>query len=67
MTVKYLIDESGTKTAVQMSLDDYHSLLDSANILPQHVIDGIKKGQEEGRLGLTKSTEEVMRKYEKWK
>jgi hypothetical protein len=65
MTVKYLIDESGNKTAVQMSLEDYHMLLENANILPQHVTDGIKKGQDEGRLGLTKSTEEVMRKYER--
>lgn len=65
MTVKYLIDESGNKTAVQMSLEDYHMLLENANILPQHVIDGIKKGQDEVRLGLTKSTEEVMRKYER--
>lgn len=64
MTVKYIIDEKGNKTAVQMSLEDYHALLDSANILPQHVIDGNKKGQEEGKLGLTKSTNDVMKKYE---
>lgn len=63
MTVKYLIDEKGNKTAVQMSIEDYHALLESANFLPQHVVDGIKKGQEEGRLGLTKSTDEVMNKY----
>ena len=64
MTVKYLVDEKGKKTAVQMSLEDYHALLESANILPQHVIDGIKKGQDEGKLGLTKSTDAVMKKYE---
>ena len=63
MTVKYLIDEKGNKTAVQMSLEDYHALLESANILPDDVIDGIKKGQEEGRLGMTKSTDDVMKKY----
>lgn len=43
MTVKYLIDEKGNKTAVQMSLEDYHTLLESANILPQHVIEGIRR------------------------
>lgn len=64
MTVKYLIDEKGNKTAVQMSLEDYHTLLESANILPQHVIEGIRKGQEDGKLGLTKSTDEVMKKYQ---
>ncbi|WP_169303280.1 hypothetical protein [Pedobacter cryophilus] len=46
-----------------MSLEDYHALLASANILPDYVINGIKKGQEEGKLGMTKSTEEVMNKY----
>jgi hypothetical protein len=63
MTVKYLIDEKGNKTAVQLSLEDYHALLESANILPDFVIDGIKKGQEEGILNMTKSTDEVMNKY----
>ena len=64
MTVKYLVDEKGNKTAVQMSLEDYHVLLDNANILPQHVIDGIHKGQQDGRSGLTKFTDEVMKKYD---
>ena len=64
MTVKYLVDEKGNKTAVQMSLEDYHALLENANILPQHVIEGIRKGLEDGKLGLTKSTDEVMKKYQ---
>jgi hypothetical protein len=63
MTVKYLIDESGNKTAVQMSLEDYYTLLENANILPQHVVNGILKGLDDGKLGLTKSTEQVMKKY----
>lgn len=63
MAIKYLIDEKGNKTAVQMSMEDYHALLESANVLPQYVINGIKKGQEDGKISPTKSTEEVMKKY----
>lgn len=63
MTVTYLIDEKGNKTAVQLSMEDYLLLLNSANILPDHVKDGIKRGQEQGKSGLTKSTDEVMKKY----
>ena len=63
MTVTYLVDEKGNKTAVQLSMEDYLSLLESANLLPDHVKEGIRRGQEQGKAGLTKSTEEVMRKY----
>ncbi|RKD17212.1 hypothetical protein BCY91_03470 [Pelobium manganitolerans] len=63
MTVKYIVDENGKKTGVQLSLEDYYQLLESANILPEHVKKGIEQGRREGLLGLTKSTDEVMKKY----
>jgi len=31
--------------------------------LPEYVIKGIKRGREQARTGITKSTEEVMIKY----
>ena len=65
MTVKYLTDQSGNATDVQLSIQDYLSLLERANELPDYVKNGIKRGQEQARKGLTKSTDEVMQKYEK--
>jgi len=64
MTVKYLTDQSGNTTDVQLSIQDYLKLLERANELPDHVKNGIKRGQEQARKGITKSTEEVMKKYE---
>jgi len=64
MTVKYLTDQSGNATDVQLSIQDYLSLLERANELPDYVKNGIKRGQEQARKGLTKSTDEVMQKYE---
>jgi len=65
MTVKYLTDQSGNTTDVQLSIQDYISLLERANELPQHVKDGIKRGQAQARTELTRSTDEIMKKYEK--
>lgn len=67
MTVKYLTDQSGNPTDVQLSIQDYLKLLERANELPDYVKDGIKRGQHQARKGLTKSTDEVMQKYEKAK
>ena len=67
MTVKYLMDKSGNPTDVQLSIKDYLKLLERANELPDYVKEGIKRGQEQARNGLTKSTEEVMQKYKKEK
>lgn len=67
MTVKYLTDKNGNATDVQLSIQDYLQLLERANELPDYVKDGIKRGQEQARLGLTKSTDEVMQKYTKSK
>jgi hypothetical protein len=63
MTVKYLTDQSGNTTDVQLSFQDYISLLEKANELPEYVKDGIKRGQAQARSGKTKSTDEVMAKY----
>jgi len=65
MTVKYLTDLNGKATDVQLSIRDYLQLLEGAGELPDHVKEGIKCGREQGRLGLTKSTDEVMQKYAK--
>lgn len=65
MTVKYLTDQSGKTTDVQLSFQDYIQLLERANELPEYVKEGIKRGQAQARAGKTKSTEEVMEKYEK--
>ena len=67
MTVKYLTDQSGKTTDVQLSIQDYLKLLERANELPEYVKEGIKRGQEQAKQGLTKSTDEVMKKYEKVK
>lgn len=67
MTVKYLTDQKGNPTDVQLSIKDYLELLERANELPDYVKEGIKRGQEQGRIGLTKSTDEVMQKYIKSK
>jgi len=67
MTVKYLTDQSGNTTDVQLSIEDYLKLLERANELPDYVKNGIKRGQEQARNGITKSTDEVMQKYEKGK
>ena len=64
MTVKYLTDQSGNATDVQLSIQDYLSLLERANELPDYVKNCIKRGQEQARKGLTKSTDDVMQKYE---
>lgn len=63
MTVKYLTDQSGNPTDVQLSIRDYLSLLEKANELPDYVKEGVKRGQDQARKGLTKSTDEVMQKY----
>ena len=65
MAVKYLTDQSGNTTDVQLSIHDYLKLLERANELPEYVKSGIKRGQDQARQRLTKSTEEVMHKYEK--
>jgi hypothetical protein len=65
MTVKYLTDQSGNATDVQLSIQDYLKLLERANELPDYVKEGIKRGQDQGRKGLTKSTDEVMLKYKR--
>lgn len=51
------------KNDPQNSLEDYHSYLKINSALPSQVVDGIKKGQQEGKLNLTKSTDEVIKKY----
>lgn len=63
MTVKYLTDQGGNPTDVQLSIRDYLALLERANELPDYVKEGIKRGREQARQGLTKSTDEVMKKY----
>lgn len=63
MTVKYLTDEKGNTTDVQIPMQDYISLLEKANEYPDFVKAGIKRGQEQARGGRTKSTDEVMKKY----
>jgi hypothetical protein len=63
MTVKYLVDKTGNPTDVQLSIKDYLHLLERANELPDYVKEGIKRGQEQARKGITKSTEEVMQKF----
>ncbi|HEY4196696.1 MAG TPA: hypothetical protein VGM63_14230 [Mucilaginibacter sp.] len=65
MTVKYLTDPSGNITDVQLSIQDYLKLLERANELPEYVKEGIKRGQDQARKGLSKSTDEVMLKYKK--
>ena len=65
MTVKYLTDQSGNTTDVQLSIQDYLKLLERANELPDYVKEGIKRGQDQARKGLTKSTDEVMLKYKR--
>lgn len=65
MTVKYLTDQSGNATDVQLSIQDYLKLLERANELPDYVKEGIKRGQDQARKGLTKSTDEVMLKYKR--
>jgi len=65
MTVKYIIDRSGNTTDVQLSFQDYIMLLEKANELPEYVKDGIERGREQARNGQTKSTGEVMAKYQK--
>jgi hypothetical protein len=52
MTVKYLTDQSGNPTDVQLSIQDYLSLLEKANELPDYVKDGIKRGQNQARKAL---------------
>lgn len=64
MTVRYLKDQSGKTTDVQLSLEDYMSLLEKANELPEHVKNGIERAQEQAASGLLKTTEEVLSKYE---
>jgi hypothetical protein len=63
MAVKYLTDEKGNTTDVQLPVQDYLALLEKANEYPDFVKAGIKRGQEQARNGITKSTEEVMKKY----
>ncbi|GAA4336545.1 hypothetical protein GCM10023149_45490 [Mucilaginibacter gynuensis] len=65
MTVKYLTDQHGKTTDVQLSIDDYLKLLEKANELPEYVKEGIERGKQQARDGRTKSTAEVMRKYDK--
>jgi hypothetical protein len=63
MTVKYLTDQKGNPTDVQLSIKDYLELLERANELPDYVKEGIRRGQDQARHGLGKSTAEIMRKY----
>ena len=65
MPVKYLTDEKGHTTDVQLSVHDYFNLLERAIELPEHVKNGIKRGQLQASQGIKKSTDEVMRKYKK--
>lgn len=65
MTVKYLTDDQGNTTNVQLSIDDYLRLLEKANEYPDYVKAGIERGRQQVRNGQTKSTDEVMKKYEK--
>jgi len=65
MTVKYLTDQSGKTTDVQLSFQDYLQLLERANELPEYVKNGIKRGQAEARSGKTMTTEQALAKYEK--
>jgi len=67
MTVKYLTDQKGNPTDVQLSIKDYLELLERANELPDYVKEGITRGQQQARHGPTKSTDEVMKKYAKSK
>ncbi|MBE7179458.1 MAG: hypothetical protein INR69_23850 [Mucilaginibacter polytrichastri] len=62
MTVRYLKDESGKTTDVQLSLEDYMHLLEKANELPEHVKKGIARGLDEAS-GDLKTTAEVLSKY----
>ncbi|RYY36132.1 MAG: hypothetical protein EOP46_07565 [Sphingobacteriaceae bacterium] len=64
MMVKYLTDQNGNTTDVVLPIADYIDLLERANELPPYVKAGIETGRQQATQGLTKSTFDVMRKYE---
>lgn len=65
MTVRYLTDENGRTTDVQLPLNDYLDLLERANAYPQHVREGVERAFAQVSDTKLKSTSEVLRKYKK--
>ncbi|KAA6436926.1 hypothetical protein FEM33_19570 [Dyadobacter flavalbus] len=73
MNVQFLSNEEGKKTAVVIPIKDWEEIQKKLNKeedfweeLPDHVKDGIAKGQRQSLDGETRSHDEVMQKYNKY-
>jgi PHD/YefM family antitoxin component YafN of YafNO toxin-antitoxin module len=72
MNVQYLSNEKGERTGVYISMKDWEKIqeelkhVDFWDELPDHVKDGIERGQKQAMAGQTKSHDEVMEKYSKY-
>lgn len=73
MNVQFLSNEKGKKTAVVIPIKDWEEIQEKLKLkdvdfwetLPEHVRDGINRGQKQSLAGETKSHDEVMQKYSK--
>jgi len=74
MNVQFLSNEKGKKTAVVIPIADWEEIQKKLNYkdedfwekLPDHVKEGISKGQKQSLDGETKPHDEVMQKYNKY-
>jgi hypothetical protein len=74
MAVQYMFNEKGKKTAAVVPIKEWEAILkdlkssnkDFWNELPDHVKQGIERGQQQAALGKIKSHSDVMHKYKKY-
>ena len=74
MNVQFLSNEKGKKTAVVIPIKAWEEIQEKLNLLdddfwndlPNHVKEGISRGQKQALAGETKPTDEVMKKYSKY-
>ncbi|HYK77081.1 MAG TPA: DUF2683 family protein [Daejeonella sp.] len=58
--------EKAVKAALEALNVAFERRNEQEEILPPHVLEGIKRGQEQARKGLLTPHEEVMKKYTKY-
>jgi PHD/YefM family antitoxin component YafN of YafNO toxin-antitoxin module len=74
MNVQFLSNEKGKKTAVVIPIKDWEEIQEKLKLkdedfwetLPEHVREGVNRGQKQSLAGETKSHDEVMQKYGKY-
>ncbi|CAG5016504.1 hypothetical protein DYBT9275_05569 [Dyadobacter sp. CECT 9275] len=74
MNLQFLSNEKGKKTAVVIPIKDWEEIQEKLKLsdadfweeLPEHVKEGITRGQKQALAGETKSHDEVMAKFTKY-